>query len=428
MVVLFYISIVIYCLVFTAELYGIFHRNFDAKVKFFSEVDYYIAFFLVIFFMTVFIKNDLLYSFLLLLFIILLGEILYSGQRFKILLCDFIIVIYWKVIDIILVQISGVFNLHLYTPSHLNMAICIVIKLMLLDSLRICMSKSLFPYIKGRITYYSKYVVLSLNIFCTTIIFLIGMLNRDNSYSLLVTLLIPLLVLLHTSVVRMFVSESKMFIALFQSKIYKNQIEIIKASENNIQHMRHDLKNHILVLNSMLSEKKYDEAAAYLNNIESHLYSKDEYSKSGNFILDSLLNYKLRSINNNNNVHISCTVTVPEHMEFESFDITTIIGNILDNASDALALMDDTEKKELILEIKYNRCRLMILAKNTYNGVVNVKNSVYISSKSNDDALHGLGIKSITSAVKKYNGHLDITHDSKFFTATVMLYEKSDNN
>jgi hypothetical protein len=77
-----------------------------------------------------------------------------------------------------------------------------------------------------------------------------------------------------------------------QANSYKQQLEIIKQTESNINSVRHDMKNHIIVLKSLCKEEP-EKINEYLDSISNQMNSETQYVSTGNTVIDSMLNYKL---------------------------------------------------------------------------------------------------------------------------------------
>jgi len=105
----------------------------------------------------------------------------------------------------------------------------------------------------------------------------------------------------------------------------------------------------------------------------------------------------------------------------EETDLVTILGNLLDNALEAVA---KAEEKTIRLEMKYDIGSLHIALENSFNGEVKQSkkggNNRLESLKGGKD--HGYGLKNIISAAEKYDGTVTIDYDEKMFCVDVMIY------
>jgi len=151
------------------------------------------------------------------------------------------------------------------------------------------------------------------------------------------------------------------------------------------------------------------------------------YSETGNTTIDSIINYKLRNAKQKN-IQLDINLNVPPVLNIETSDIAVILGNLLDNALHAVT---NVPEKKINLDIESSKGTLLIVIKNTYDGIVrhaagdkNVSAGFaadFVSRKTGKE--HGYGLKNIRRAVDKYDGLLEITHDTGTFSAVASLYE-----
>ena len=105
----------------------------------------------------------------------------------------------------------------------------------------------------------------------------------------------------------------------------------------------------------------------------------------------------------------------------EITDICSIFSNMIDNAIEACLKIKDSniDKKIKLRGTLVNRF-FVIKCKNTKVNNVNSKNNKLITDKK-DLFLHGIGIDSIRSSVKKYNGNVEINLDKNSFTMIIYI-------
>jgi len=202
-----------------------------------------------------------------------------------------------------------------------------------------------------------------------------------------------------------------------QNNAYLNQLQIIKESQENIKMLRHDMKNHIYSMQEMIKNNKRDDLEEYLKTIFEYIDVKNEYAYSGNTEVDSLLNYKIyEAVKLNANIEVN--INIPKKLGVEVFDLSIILGNLLDNALDALK---KTDEKRLYVKMELEKSILYITVENSYGDIINKENDIFITTKK-DENNHGFGLNSVQNAIKKYNGLLDITYDEKLFLVNILLY------
>lgn len=110
----------------------------------------------------------------------------------------------------------------------------------------------------------------------------------------------------------------------------QNQMEIINQSTEAIRILKHDFKDHLIMLSHLYKSDKTEEIEPYINNLLGNTDNKS-FANSNNFIIDSVVNFKLGSIKNND-INLSLSINVPIMVNILAYDLTVVLSNLLDNA------------------------------------------------------------------------------------------------
>ena len=215
--------------------------------------------------------------------------------------------------------------------------------------------------------------------------------------------------------------QSKMNEKLFEQEknYYMNQCELMRESTDQMRSFRHDMKNQIYIIKKLNDKGMHKEVSHTLERFLDELNTYSTYSKSGNVIVDSMINYKLRSADALG-IKVTTEIFMPENVDIEINDLVTVLGNLLDNAVTALTDESLTEK-ELFLKIAYDRNRIVISIKNNYIHSIKYSNGEIATTKS-DSEDHGYGLKNVREVVKKYNGHIEIDHTDNIFCVNIIIF------
>jgi hypothetical protein len=203
-----------------------------------------------------------------------------------------------------------------------------------------------------------------------------------------------------------------------QNTYYTKQLNLMKSSLESVRSFRHDMRNHLILLKSLVENNEYDEASKIISQITGAIDVKNEYAQSGNITVDSILNFKLQEAVNQG-MSVSLELNIPEKLNITPFDMSVILGNLLDNAINASSKLE--KDKRLDLKIDYKRGRLFINLSNTYTGILNYKGDKLTTSNRDKEA-HGIGIKNINAVLDKYDGVMEIDHTENIFTVIILLY------
>jgi len=208
-----------------------------------------------------------------------------------------------------------------------------------------------------------------------------------------------------------------------EKEYYATQLQLMQESTQSMMSFRHDLKAHFSTLIDFTQKGESQEAAAYLYNLLGTIEKAKIYSNTDNIAVDSIINYKLKDIENEN-IKLDLKVAVPPDLGVESADIVAILGNLLSNALEALEKVPGD--KMLMLDIELNPVGLYIKVKNNYTGQIKYSRGVdkqIVTIKSGSE--HGFGLKNVRQAVAKYDGYLKLTHEDGVFTALAFICVKS---
>ena len=121
--------------------------------------------------------------------------------------------------------------------------------------------------------------------------------------------------------------------------------------------------------------------------------------------------------------NVYADISVPNNLEMDAPDITVIIGNLLDNALQAVEKLPSPLRKILVL-LKYDKGRLFIKVENSFDGKVKKKDGHIETMKS--EIGHGYGLKNVERIVEKYEGCLQYSYDADMFQTKCMLYVKEN--
>lgn len=199
---------------------------------------------------------------------------------------------------------------------------------------------------------------------------------------------------------------------------YQSQFDLITESQNNQRRLRHDMKNHLLSLDYMMQSEKYDAAQEYLSDLIGQSDAGKEYAKTGILELDSILNYKIVQAKRHN-ISIQLEAQVPDQLNVAPFDLIIVIGNLLDNAIEAVQDLD--AERSIDVDIRLVRGFVNIRVRNPYQNDLIENNGIYTSTKS-DTSNHGIGLGNVRTTADKYNGSLEIDTADHIFSADVFLY------
>lgn len=203
-----------------------------------------------------------------------------------------------------------------------------------------------------------------------------------------------------------------------QNEYYANQLLLVENSHNTTSKLRHDIKNHLVTIDSYLEINNIYQARNHISEVIGAYQNKAEIVHTGFPAVDGLLNFKFQSAENLG-IKINIKADLPSDFNFSPFDLTVILGNLVDNALQAVSHVE--RDKFIDLRMKCSKGMLIIKISNPYKNTIKREEGKIVTSKA-DKENHGFGLRNVNEVLEKYNGTSDIDESGDIFTITVALY------
>ena len=174
----------------------------------------------------------------------------------------------------------------------------------------------------------------------------------------------------------------------------------------------------MVAIGALLDADRTEEAANQIREMISMNSSmSQEISHSGNIALDALINYKY-SVALAEGTVMECCIEVSAELPVEITDLCSILGNLLDNALEAVRLLREEERR-VSLTVRIVKDALLISVENPYAGEIVVDRQGRIQSSKTGD--HGIGLISVERTAEKYGGSMSIKHENGVFRVSVLF-------
>ena len=184
---------------------------------------------------------------------------------------------------------------------------------------------------------------------------------------------------------------------------------------NQLHSLRHDMKNHLIVIDGYASQHNDRKIHEYIHNISEDL-SLTNTVDSGSHIVSALIAEKEDKAKSQN---IRCEINISTPgINIDDFSITTIIGNLFDNAIKAAS---ECEHGWIRFSITQTGSYMNIVIENSYFGNIIENNGEFTSTKNDKVLPHGIGIKNVRKVVSNLNGQIDFSYASGYFSVKAEL-------
>lgn len=190
----------------------------------------------------------------------------------------------------------------------------------------------------------------------------------------------------------------------------------IRSLNENVRRIKHDMKNHLMVIASYLNSGDIEAAKAYASQILDKLNAVYSYIETGNSLMSHILSEKL-NFARSKGISVKAEIENLSFARMESLDFSAVLSNLLDNAIEAC---EKEASPEIFVRISRKRSYDTILVTNKISASVLAENPDLNSAKPNSES-HGMGVKQIRSIAEKYDGLCGFNEENGWFCASVFI-------
>ena len=228
-------------------------------------------------------------------------------------------------------------------------------------------------------------------------------------------------------------------IAAYQNELMERHCDEVQNIYKTMRGWRHDYHNHIQAMKGMAVQVRQQTGDCgalfrleeYLCSLDDDLTMVDTVVKTGNVMVDAILNSKL-SLIKAREIPLKVKAAVPDRPGIGEVELCVIIGNLLDNALES-CLWEKKEKERgensgenspvgepfIRVYIGVLKGQLYISVANSSYGKVSKIGKRYLSTKGTRG--HGYGLMRIDRIVNKYHGYINRQNEEGAFVTEVML-------
>lgn len=212
--------------------------------------------------------------------------------------------------------------------------------------------------------------------------------------------------------------DSLHFMEMRNKLLQENYQNLNQAYTANAK-LYHDFNNHMNVLYQFLIRGDASMAMQYLDNISEPVRETMKKTWTGNDVVDVVINSKLSKMKKEK-IEASVNVEFPGNTDILQNDVCTILSNLLDNAIEACEKNKDLSNKWIKITIRTINEMILFKIENGLEEKPRFQNMKLITTKV-DKTFHGWGMKSVETAIKKYDGVMQYDVEENKFSIVVTL-------
>ena len=207
------------------------------------------------------------------------------------------------------------------------------------------------------------------------------------------------------------------YILLNNNKTIVQQYEGMRERMEIKSRQNHDTKQHYLLLHQYLKNNQVEQALRYLDDLNEEQDSTKRHNYCQIPAIDYMLDAKIEKALKDN-IHVEVELEIC-FCPVSDADMCIIIGNLMDNAIEAL---QDLSGNKRIIRFSINTVNntFIMRVSNAFHGKRKKTNGQYETTKSNKRE-HGLGLISVGRTVEKNGGQMLISDAEELFQVTIMF-------
>jgi len=194
----------------------------------------------------------------------------------------------------------------------------------------------------------------------------------------------------------------------------------IEEIYDRMRGIRHDLGNHLTVIERLAEDGKTEELADYIRELGDNISSLQPRVKTGNAVTDVVLSETADRCEKEG-IAFESSFAYPEGLDINPFDMSVVLTNALQNAVEASFSV--STPKIMIRSLQKERV-FIINIRNIALGRVPIMEDGLPETQKHESG-HGYGLKNIRSIAAKYRGDIEIRQEEKdgrvYFIINIML-------
>ena len=190
----------------------------------------------------------------------------------------------------------------------------------------------------------------------------------------------------------------------------------VSEKDDELREYRHDTINHLIVIDSMITDERLSEASDYIHSLMMGLKSTKRTFYTGSYIADAILSTKTSEAAKEG-IRIEFAGRIPCE-KIKDLDMVIIFSNLIDNAVEAC---EKVCSDRIITVDSVNEDDFWILTiRNPVSEPVEIKDN-HIKTTKTDKKLHGIGIMDVEKVVARYDGMVRFFSENNEFTVRVTV-------
>ncbi len=190
----------------------------------------------------------------------------------------------------------------------------------------------------------------------------------------------------------------------YQGEILEKNYHQLAIGYKKQRKMIHDFRNHLRMMDELAGN--HPAVKEYILSAEKMIDETQKVSQSGNDYVDAIIHF-IEEEAKESHILFTYETNMVRPLKMEPVDICAVLANLLENAVEACAKIEEADKRRIHLRISQKQEYTLIMVENTVVENSVHQNSFLVSSKKNKEN-HGIGMDNIRTTIDRYQGELQI--------------------
>lgn len=188
----------------------------------------------------------------------------------------------------------------------------------------------------------------------------------------------------------------------------------LRQQEQQVRQIRHDLRNHLTVIQGLLQKGDPQGALHYVDQMAGLPVLQGSKRFCDNETANVVLSAKAEAMDRLG-IAADFSVILPQDLGMADPDLAALLGNALDNAMESA---QNATMKRITLRCRVDKGLLMLRLENAVGGKVNHD----LSTTKSDKSAHGFGLPGMREIAQRYHGTLESgVEDGKFILVVCLM-------
>lgn len=256
---------------------------------------------------------------------------------------------------------------------------------------------------------------------------IVAMTGRVRIVSLVEGWLFPLLMLLAYHVLWRTAERLKANARLQQEntvlQMENKRYGALRQHIEEVRALRHDFRQHLLVIDRYLDSGQTAALRDYLNQIKENA-SRKYANYCGNGAVDAVAAH-YAALAGEQGIAVEWKLDLPDALPVRESDYCAILGNLLENALKAVANLPEPRRRIKVISSAMSDSMLGLTVDNPFEGELTFGGNGFPRSARGKG---GLGLLSVSNTVRRYGGFMDIKTEDNVFSVEILMYGNEYRN